>query len=76
MSWPAERLPAADWIDRCASQLTRTEPAIDATAALALATEIFQFPRTAAMAPEAAVEFVAHQLTQAVPRFDRRLLPR
>jgi hypothetical protein len=67
---------AAEWIERCAAELTRTDPAIDDAAAMALANDMFQFPRTAAMTPEAAVEFVAYQLAQAEPRFDRRRLSR
>jgi hypothetical protein len=76
MNWPLESLLAVEWIERCALQLTRADPDIDDTAAIALANEMYSFPRTAAMAPEGAVEFVAHQLAQAVPRFDRRRSPR
>ncbi len=76
MSWPSDSLLAAEWIERCVVHLARTEPGLDRSAALALANEMFLFPRTAAMDPEEAVEFVAHQLAQAVPRFDRRRQPR
>ena len=76
MNWPPGSLPAAEWIERCALQVTRTDPDIDDSAAIVLANEMYRFPRTAAMEPEGAVEFVAHQLAQAVPRFERRRLPR
>jgi hypothetical protein len=69
-------LTQAEWIARCAGQLLRIDPKLSSDEATGLAHEFFAFQRTAAMTPEAAADFVAAELAQAQPRFERRTAPR
>jgi hypothetical protein len=69
-------LTHAAWTERCIDRLVQIDPSLSRGEAEALARELFQFERTAAMAPEAAVEFVAHQIARPGLRFERRTAPR
>lgn len=68
--------PPEDWLNRCTKRIVQVDPGMNDGEALALACELQRFERTAAMAAEAAVEFVAS--AQALPghRFERRLTRR
>ena len=61
-----------EWIERCALRIRQLDPKIDDAEAIDLARNIAGFERTAAMAPEAAVDFVASELSRPTPRFERR----
>ena len=61
-----------DWIERCALRIVQMDQGIADAEAIDLARDIAGFERTAAMAPEAAVEFVASELSRPSPRFERR----
>ena len=69
-------LLAVEWIERCAMQLAVADSDISEDESLELAIDLFQFQRTAAMAPEAAVDFAVQEMASAAPRFDRRRQPR
>ena len=65
-----------EWIERCARRIMQGDQSIADAEAIELARDIAGFERTAAMAPEAAVEFVASELSGPAPRFERRSEPR
>jgi hypothetical protein len=65
-------LTESEWVERCASHLVKIDPQLSTDEAVGLAAEFFRFQRTAAMAPEAAADFVASELARAQPRFERR----
>jgi hypothetical protein len=65
-------LTPSEWIARCASHLARIDPQLSSDEAAGLASEFFQFQRTAAMEPEAAADFVASEIARGQPRFERR----
>jgi hypothetical protein len=67
---------ATDWIDRCVARLVELDPQMPRGDACDLAREMFMFQRTAAMAPEAAVDFAAAEMSQVQPRLERRSTPR
>ncbi len=69
-------LPLSDWIERCAERIVQLDQQIAKDEARGLAEELHQFERTAAMPPEAAVDFVAFELSQPAPLFERRAEPR
>lgn len=61
-----------EWIERCALRIKQLDQSIADAEAIDLARDIAGFERTAAMAPEAAVDFVASELSHPAPRFERR----
>jgi hypothetical protein len=65
-------LTQSEWVERCAGHLVEIDPQLSSDEALGLANEFFEFPRTAAMPPEAAADFVASEIAKAAPRFERR----
>lgn len=69
-------LTTAEWIERCTRRIVELDQQIAREEARGLAREFCSFERTAAMAPEAAVDFVATELLHPVPRFERRAEPR
>jgi hypothetical protein len=69
-------LTTAEWIERCAVRIVELDQQIASDEAQGLARELRSFERTAAMVPEAAVDFVATELAQPAPRFERRAEPR
>lgn len=70
-------LPQSVWLDRCAKRIVELDLDIGAAEARRIAHELQSFERTGAMAPEAAVDFVATELSRPRPgRFERRSRPR
>ena len=69
-------LTPTEWIERCALRIVELDQQIARDEARGLARELCSFERTAAMVPEAAVDFVASELLHPVPRFERRAEPR
>jgi hypothetical protein len=69
-------LPTNDWIERCAQRIVELERDIAAEEARKIASDLKGFERTAAMAPEEAVDFVASELGRPDLRFERRSTPR
>ena len=69
-------LPASQWIERCASRIVEVDQQLDPVEARKIARDLRSFERTAAMVPEAAVDFVAAELARPNPRFERRTAPR
>ena len=69
-------LPASQWIERCASRIVQVDRELDTAEARKLARELRRFERTAAMVPEAAVDFVAQELSSPNPKFERRTTAR
>ena len=65
-----------EWIERCALRIKQLDQSIADAEAIDLARDIAGFERTAAMAPEAAVDFVASELARPAPRFERRAASR
>jgi hypothetical protein len=71
-----DKLPPQDWIERCAQRIVQVQQDIADEEARALASDLRRFERTAAMAPEEAVDFVASELGRPDHRFERRSVPR
>lgn len=72
-----EALPQDVWIERCARRIAEVETGIAADEARRIARDLRAFERTAAMPPEAAVEFVAREMARPDrDRFERRASPR
>ena len=71
-----DSLPSAEWIERCAQRIVQVDQQIADNEARGLARELRHFERTAAMVPEAAVDFVAAELARPAPRFERRAAAR
>ena len=69
-------LAPQEWIERCAQRIVQIEHDIDSDEAKRLAADLRCFERTAAMAPEEAVDFVASELGRPDLRFERRSAPR
>ena len=69
-------LPSSEWIERCARRIVQVDQQIADDEAKGLAREFRSFERTAVMVPEAAVDFVATELSHPAPRFERRAEPR
>ena len=67
---------ATEWIERCAALLLEADPQMTPEEARDLASEMHGFPRTAAMTPEAAVDFAAAEMLRDQPRLERRFKPR
>jgi hypothetical protein len=63
---------AVEWIDRCVVRLVALDPQMPHGEACDLAREMLRFQRTAAMTPEAAVDFAAAEMSQVQPRLERR----
>jgi hypothetical protein len=72
-----EKLPPDLWLDRCANRIVEIDQQIDVDEAADIARQLQSFERTAVMAPEAAVDFVAAELARGQhTRFERRASPR
>jgi hypothetical protein len=71
-----QALPPEVWLDRCAHRIAEVDDDIDASEARRIARDLLAFERTAVMAPEEAVDFVAAQLASEHTRFERRTAPR
>ena len=72
-----QRLPQNVWLERCATRIVELDRDIGANEARRIARDMQSFERTGAMAPEAAVEFVASELVRPDRgRFERRAMPR
>jgi hypothetical protein len=71
-----KQLPASQWIERCVLRILQIDQDVDRMEARKLARELRRFERTAAMIPEAAVDFVAAELARPHPRFERRVAER
>ena len=65
-----------DWIDRCTRRIVECDPAIPEAEARVLAAELHAFERTRCLDPVDAVDFVASELGQPSPRFERRAVVR
>jgi len=65
------------WLERCANRIVEVDHDIAADEARRIARAMQAFERTRAMAPEAAVDFVATELALPKPgRFERRVKSR
>jgi len=72
-----DKLPPNVWLDRCANRIVEVDRAIDVREAKDIARDLQAFERTAVMAPEAAVDFVAAELSRGQrTHFERRATPR
>lgn len=70
-------LPQIVWLERCVTRITEVERDMGENEARRLARDMQNFERTRAMAPEAAVDFVAAELARpSGVRFERRLQSR
>jgi hypothetical protein len=58
-----DMLPADQWVERCARRITQVDADIGDAEARRLAREFHRFERTRAMDPEAAVDFLARELS-------------
>jgi hypothetical protein len=67
---------ATEWIERCVVLLLARDPHMTREEARVLAQDMLGFQRTAAMTPEAAVDFVAAEMLREQPRLERRFKPR
>ena len=68
-----ETLAPHVWLERCARRIAEVEQDIAETEARRIARDLQRFERTAAMPPEAAVDFVAMEMSKAdQARFERR----
>jgi hypothetical protein len=65
-----------EWIARCAQRIVQVDQNIADDEAHRIANDMREFERTAAMEPEAAVDFVASSLGNLEHRFERRSVPR
>lgn len=71
-----KNLSSDEWIARCAQRIRQIEQDIASDEARRIANDLRRFERTAAMEPEAAVDFVASTLGRPDQRFERRASPR
>jgi hypothetical protein len=72
-----EKLPPNVWLDRCVNRIVEVDRQIAPNEAHGIARDLHSFERTAVMEPEAAVDFVAAELSRGQPtRFERRSAPR
>lgn len=69
-------LPPSEWIERCVERIGQIDSQMAENEARELALDLSRFERTAAMEPEAAVDFVADELARPGHRFERRTVPR
>ena len=68
-----ETLAPNVWLERCARRIAEVEQDIAETEARRIARDLQRFERTAAMPPEAAVDFVTMEMSKAdQARFERR----
>lgn len=68
-----EPLDPNQWRTRCAHRITVLDSQITRSEAQTVAEDVYAFERTRAMAPEDAADFVAEEMSRAVPpRFERR----
>jgi hypothetical protein len=68
-----ETLAPNVWLERCARRISEIEQDIVETEARRIARDLQRFERTAAMPPEAAVDFVAIEMAKAERApFERR----
>jgi hypothetical protein len=65
-----------DWLAQCVRRLAEVDPQLAGDEAIALAQDLQKFERTAAMSPEAAVDFVVLEMARPGGRFERRVKPR
>lgn len=69
----AEILAPNIWLERCARRISEVDAEIADAEARRIARDLQRFERTAAMPPEAAVDFVAMEMSKAdQARFERR----
>ncbi len=59
-----DTLDAADWRNRCAQRIAELDSDLSRIEAERLAKDVYAFERTRAMAPEAAAEFVAVEMSR------------
>ena len=59
-----ETLPPNIWLERCARRIAEVEQDIAENEARRIARDLQRFERTAAMPPEAAVDFVAMEMAK------------
>jgi hypothetical protein len=71
-----KNLPSDEWIARCAQRIVEIEQDMADDEARRIAQDLGHFERTAAMEPEAAVDFVSATLGRPDHRFERRASPR
>ena len=72
-----QKLPQSLWLERCAHRIVEVDHDIAAEEARRIARDLQSFERTGVMEPEAAVDFVTSELSQAQPGpFERRSQPR
>jgi hypothetical protein len=71
-----DNLAPQEWIERCAQRIVQVDHDIADEEAKNIALDLQRFERTAAMAPEEAVDFVASELGRPDLRFERRSAPR
>jgi hypothetical protein len=70
-------LDPAEWCDRCAKRFTELDLNISKAEAQELAQDVYAFERTHVMNPEAAANFVAHEMSRPDRvRFERRSVDR
>jgi hypothetical protein len=69
-------ISSLEWIRRCAVRITEIDKDVDRAEARSIALALHDFERTRALEPERAVEFVAAELVQPHPVFERRSAPR
>lgn len=70
-------LSREEWIARCIRRIGEVDGGIPENEARDIACQLQEFERTCAMEPEAAVDFVANEISSGRPgRFERRLVPR
>ena len=68
-----ESLAPNVWLDRCARRISEVDSDIAEAEARRVARDLQRFERTAAMPPEAAVDFVAMEMAKPAPGpFERR----
>lgn len=72
-----EELPPNVWLERCAHRIIEHDRDIAVEEARRIARELKSFERTGVMSPEAAVDFVADELSRPQRgRFERRATSR
>jgi hypothetical protein len=59
-----DTLDAVDWRNRCAQRIAELDNEMSRSEADRLAKDVYAFERTRAMAPEAAAEFVAIEMSR------------
>jgi len=68
-----QTLEPSEWRSRCARRIAELDDDISPVEAQTIAQDIYAFERTRAMAPEAAADFIAEQMSRTEPpKFERR----